>query len=335
MFGAADEAGVDAEGGGGVAEGLEHGRRRCEEPSVDALRSGPDDGGELPLESLAEPADHREGIEAVFFDFLGFLGLAAIEAVEIEDDVGGGVDIGGGAAARARLPDRGRGHGTDLRFILPLRDGAPVVRMAGATVENVAGPDDGILWEERGEEISRVELDQIAVDPLRAVVPYIGRCPWVAGDDLGALFLDGSKEALPFLCLTALCSASLPPKAFVFRIVLLLADNAHVGEDAAVVFPISRHCGANVSVREDGQMISLPVAAILGTGRAAGDDLAAGMADFLNAGEVEAGVACGHAYGAYAMETAAMKSLGIRSSAFPRESDFVSSSFPDVKVRFH
>lgn len=290
MFWSADEAGVDAEGCGVVAERLEHSRRRRVEPRVDALRSSPDDGSELPVEALAEPADHGEGIEAVFFDFLGLLGFAAIEAVEVEDDVWGGEHIAGGSAAFARPPDRGRGHGADVGLVLPCCHAAPVVRMAGATVENVAGPDDGVRWEERGHEMPRVELHQFAVDPLRTGFPDISRCRWVAGDDLSPLFLDGGKEALPFLGLTSLCSAFLPPVAVMVRIPFACVRNARERENTATVLSIPLHgCATELAGWENRQVISLPVAAALGTGRAAGGGLALGMADLFQAGEIEAG----------------------------------------------
>lgn len=54
---------------------------------------------------------------------------------------------------------------------MPLSNSSPVIRMTGATVENVTSPDDGILWEKLGEEMQWVEFHEIAVDALRT-----GRC---------------------------------------------------------------------------------------------------------------------------------------------------------------
>ena len=98
----------------------------------------------------------------------------------------------------ARFPDRRRRHGADIRFILPFGNAAPVVRMAGAGMKHIPGPDIGFLRKEGGEEMPRVERYEIAVDPLWAIIPDIFRCPWVAGDDFCPLFLDDGKQALSF-----------------------------------------------------------------------------------------------------------------------------------------
>jgi len=65
MLRATDETGIDAEVGG-IAERLEHVRRRGVKPCVDALGTGPDDGGELPAEALANPANEDKGINPLF-----------------------------------------------------------------------------------------------------------------------------------------------------------------------------------------------------------------------------------------------------------------------------
>ncbi len=178
---------------------------------------------------------------------------------------------------------------------MPLSNSSPVIRMTGATVENVTSPDDGILWEKLGEEMQWVEFHEIAVDALRTVFPDIGQCPWVAGDDLFPLLLDDGKEALPFLGITALCGALLPPEAFMLRIALTLADNAHQSKNAAAVLRVSRHrCASELPGWKNAKVIALPVPSLLGTGRAAGDDLAARITDLLQAGEIEAGVSVCH-----------------------------------------
>lgn len=80
---------------------------------MEAFAAGVEDGGEVPVLAVAEPADDGEGGVEVLLQFLGGGGFDAVEAIEVEDGVGGGEDVGGGTGVGAGLPDGGGGHGAD------------------------------------------------------------------------------------------------------------------------------------------------------------------------------------------------------------------------------
>jgi hypothetical protein len=108
-------------------------------------------------------------------------------------------------------------------------------------------------------------------------------------DDPFPLHPERSLQALLLLRLSLLCGELRTPELLLLGISLLLAHNAHQRVNAAAVLRVSRHRGAGeLSTRENGKVVSLPVATTFGTSRAAGGDPAAGMPDVLKAGEIEA-----------------------------------------------
>lgn len=74
------------------------------EPGVEAFAAGVEDGGEVPTLAVAEPADDGEGVVEVLFELLGGGGFDAVEAIEVEDGVGAGKDVDGGAGVGAGFP---------------------------------------------------------------------------------------------------------------------------------------------------------------------------------------------------------------------------------------
>ena len=156
------------------------------EPCVKALAAGPEDRGKMPAHALPKPADEGERVVHVPGKSVPRGGLDPVEAVEVEDGVGCGKDIAGGAGMGFGLPDGRRGHGADgTGGPVPVPAGPPPFRVDNAAaVVDFAGPEDIGGAEQAGEEMRGLGCDKVAVDPLRGVMPHVGRVPCEAADEI-------------------------------------------------------------------------------------------------------------------------------------------------------
>lgn len=213
MFRATDEAGVHAEGVCNGGEAFEDVGWRGVEPCMEALATRPEDGGKLPVHALPQPADDGKAIENVGAEFSRRCRLDAVESIKVEDSEGGCTNVVGGAGSCARLPDCGRGHRTDaVGGSKPFCAGLPVhAVLAPAAVMDFAGPEQRIGRKDAGEEIGWIGGYEIAVDPLRGIVPGVGGIPRMALDECPPVGSGSEIETLAILSVALFTNTALDP----------------------------------------------------------------------------------------------------------------------------